>query len=366
VTARRDREKSLVPAGRCGPALPAKPTDVLLSAGDLRALAAGLLGAAGVPADEAALTADLLVRAELLGHGSHGLILLTSYCERCRTGRIDASARPAVERDDGSTVMLDGRRALGQVAGMEAVELAVERARAHGVAVVTLRRSGHLGRLADYAERAADRGTIAILAANDAGANEVVAPYGSLEPRLATNPIAVGVPRTEPPHLVLDMSTSVVSHGTIARLELEGRPVPEEWAVGGVLRPVGGAKGTGLALVVDVLAGILSRAGFSDGADDKDDDQGVWIVALDPARFLPPGKLEADVERLVRHVRSAAPSSNGAEVLVPGEHGAWAATNAARDGVRLPSSLWDELAARARDAGIPLPTPRAGEVARPA
>jgi hydroxycarboxylate dehydrogenase B len=260
--------------------------------------------------------------------------------------------------------VLDGRRALGQVAGTEAVELAVERARAHGVAVVTLRRSGHLGRLADYAERAADRGTVAILAANDAGANEVVAPHGSLEPRLATNPIAVGIPRKEPPHLVLDMSTSVVSHGTVARLELEGRPVPDEWAVDGVLLPVGGAKGTGLALVVDVLAGILSGAGFSDGAGDKDDDQGVWIVALDPRRFLPPGKLEADVERLVRHVRSAAPSSRGTEVLVPGEHGARASTSAARAGILLPSRLWDELAGRARDAGLPVPTPVADEAAR--
>jgi uncharacterized oxidoreductase len=329
---------------------------VRVAADELRALAAGLLRAAGAPPDVALATADLLVRADLAGHGSHGIRLVGGYCDRCRSGRIDPSARPAVERDDGSTVVLDGQRAIGQVAGMAATELAVVRARAHGVAVVTLRRSGHLGRLADYAERAADSGAIAVLAANDSGANQVVAPHGSSEPRLATNPIAVGIPRSRPPHLILDMASSVVSHGTVEQSRLAGDPIPATWAAGDTLLPLGGAKGTGLALAVDVLAGVLSGAGYSGAAADVDD-QGVWILALDPSRFLPAGQLEVAVERLVEHVRSAAPASPGVEVLVPGEHGARAAREAARDGVEVPAHVWDDLATRARHDDVRIPTP---------
>jgi hydroxycarboxylate dehydrogenase B len=333
---------------------------VRLHAAELRDLAAGLLRAAGAPTDAAATTADLLVRADLAGHGSHGVRLVGGYCDRCRSGRIDPTSRPTAERDDGSTVVLDARRGLGPVAGMAAVELAVDRARAHGVAVVTMRRSGDLGRLADYVERAAAQGMIAVLAANDSGANQVVAPHGSAEPRLATNPLAIGIPRPQPPHLVLDMSTSVVSHGTIELLKLAGEATPETWAVDDVLLPLGGAKGTGLGLVVDVLAGILSGAGFS-GAPAVDDHQGVWILALDPARFLPPGRLEADVERLAQYVRSAPPASPGGEVLVSGEH-ARVAREAARDGAAIPRTLWDDLATRARFEDVHVPTPMTEEL----
>jgi LDH2 family malate/lactate/ureidoglycolate dehydrogenase len=336
---------------------------VRVDAVELESFASALLEAAGVPAESAVAVAAQLVGAELTGHGSHGLRLLGDYCDRCRSGWIDPAATARVEHDDGSTVRLDGRRALGQVAGRAAMELAIQRARAHGVAVVTLRRSGHLGRLADYVEQAAAAGVIAILAANDSGANEVVAPHGAVEPRLATNPIAVGIPRRSAPHLVLDMSTSVASHGTIHRLELEGAQVPESWTSGGMLLPLGGAKGTGLALVVEVLAGMLSGAGFSDGEPEDDDYQGAWMAAIDPERFLPPGTLTTDVERLVAHVRSARPRDTGVEVLVPGEHGERCRQRALLDGVRLPSPLWDELAARARQHGVPVPDPARGAVA---
>ncbi len=340
---------------------------VQLHTAELEDLTVALLEASGVPADAASRVGAFLVRAELSGHGSHGVRLVGDYCDRCRSGRVDPTGRPTIERDDGSTVSLDGSRALGQVAGVVAARLAAERARLHGVAVVTMHRSGHLGRLADYVELVAAEGLIAILAVNDSGANQVVAPHGSDEARLATNPLAIGIPRATAPHLVLDMSTSVVSHGTLERLALEGATIPEGWTTGDVLLPLGGAKGTGLALVVDVLAGILSGAGFSgarlNGDSAPDDDQGVWILALDPTRFLPPGRLERDVERLVSHVHSSRASTPGSDVLVPGEPGALAAEAARRDGVCIPAALWADLVSRARDQSVPIPVPLAKEVA---
>lgn len=296
-------------------------------------------------------TAASLVRADLAGHGSHGVRLVPHYCEGCRTGAIDPTATPTIDRDQGSTVRLDGNRAFGQIAGFAAIDLAIERARLHGVAVITMRRSSHLGRLADYAERAADAGVIAILAVNDSGANQVVAPYGSNEGCLATNPIAVGVPRREPPHLVLDMATSVVSHGTLELAQFGGDQDHRGWVTSaGALLPLGGPKGTGLALVVDVLGGMLSGAGFST-TETADAYQGVWLLALDPERFLPLGQLEVEVERLVAHVHSASPS-HGNGVLVPGEPSALATRAHLVDGVPLAGPVWAELLELAATLGV--------------
>jgi hydroxycarboxylate dehydrogenase B len=324
-------------------------------------MAVAMLEAVGVPAQAAEMTAAMLVRADLEGHGSHGVRLLPDYCSRCQSGAIDPTATPRIDRDDGSTVVLDGRRALGHVAGLVAADLAVERAREHGVAVVTMRLSGHLGRLAGYVERMAANGVVAVLVVNDSGANQVVAPHGSGEGRLATNPIAIGVPRPAPPHLVLDMATSATSHGTVEMHRLTGAALPEGWTVGDVLLPLGGAKGTGLALFVDVLAGVLSGAGSSREAP-AHDYQGVWVLALDPGRFLAPGQLETETERLVRCVRSASPLP-GQEVLVPGEPSARAVEAHLRDGIPVPAPVWASLCELATKLDVPIPDHRYEEPA---
>lgn len=324
-------------------------------------MAVSMLEAVGAPARAAETTAAMLVRADLEGHGSHGVRLLPDYCSRCRSGTVDPTATPRIERDDGSTVVLDGQRALGQVAGLFAAELAEERAREHGVAVVTMRFSGHLGRLAGYVERLAANGVVAVLVVNDSGANQLVAPYGSGEGRLATNPIAIGIPRPTPPHLVLDMATSVASHGTVEQHRLSGAAVPEGWTAGNVLLPLGGAKGTGLALAVDVLAGVLSGAGSS-GEARVYDYQGVWMLALDPERFLDPGRLETETERLVRYVRSATPLPRH-EVLVPGERSARAVEALLRDGIPVLGPVWASLCELATELHVPIPDHRYEEAA---
>jgi len=316
-------------------------------------MAAALLEAVGAPTQAASTTATMLVRADLEGHPSHGVRLLPDYCSRCRSGVIDPAATPRIDRDDGSTVALDGRRALGQVAGRVAADLAVERAREHGVAVVTMRMSGHLGRLAGYVERMAANGVIAVLAVNDSGANQVVAPHGSGEGRLATNPIAVGIPRPTPPHFVLDMATSTTSHGSAQLRQLAGADLPDGWVAGDVLLPLGGAKGTGLALMVDVLAGVLSGAGFSRQSPGIDY-QGVWMLALDPERFLAPGQLASETERLVCHVHTASPLAAG-EVLVPGEPAARAVEAFQRDGIPVLGPVWERLGELARELDVTIP-----------
>ena len=201
----------------------------------------------GASPDDAGRVAELLVRAEVGGHPGHGLRRLRQYANGWRRGTIVPSAQPEIVRDEGATLTLDGRRALGQVVCTLAADLAARRALEHGVAAVAVRHSGHAGRLADYADRACGHGAAVLLFANDSGAAQGVAPPGALEARLSTNPLAGGVPRAHAPHLVIDLSTSVVAHGKVRVLEDAGQPVPEAWVRDGLLQPLGGAKGFALA-----------------------------------------------------------------------------------------------------------------------
>lgn len=258
-----------------------------VAADDLRELAARVLVSAGADPDAADVTATSLVAADLRGHGSHGVRLLPGYVRRLEDGRLDGEGSPEVVEDDGATVILGVGAMLGPAAVPRLAQLVADRAGEYGVAAVAVRRCGHLGRLFDLAEAIADRGKIGLVFANDAGRNTVVAPHGGAEPRLATNPLAIGIPRRERPHLVLDMATSATSHGGLVASRAAGRPDEPGWAVGDTLLPASGAKGFGLALVVEALAGVLTLAGDI-GDPAEVDYQGILVLALDVERFLPP------------------------------------------------------------------------------
>ena len=284
-----------------------------LDAAEGQRFARDVVVAMGGSAADARCVAELLVRAEVGGHPSHGLRRLPQYARGWRNGTIVPSARPETVRDDGSTLILDGRRALGQVVCTQATDLAADRAFAHGVAAVAVRHSGHAGRFADYADRACEKGAALLAFANDSGANQAVAPPGGLEGRLSTNPLAAGVPRTKPPHFVIDLATSVAAQGKVRVLQDAGRPVPEAWVRDGLLQPLGGAKGFALALLVEALAGVVSGAGAV-GPDPGPDDQGIFLLAFDPGRFGDREELAGRVDAMLAHVLTA-PVQEGAEPL---------------------------------------------------
>jgi uncharacterized oxidoreductase len=271
----------------------------------------------GAGPDDALRVAELLVRSDLGGHPSHGLRRLQQYARAWREGTIVPSARAEILRDEGSTLIVDGNRGLGQVVCTLATDLAAERALQHGVAAVAVRRSGHCGRLADYADRACGHGVALLAFANDSGAGQTVAPPGGLAARLSTNPLAAGIPRARAPHLVLDLSTSVAAYGKVRVLQDAGRPVPEAWMRDGLLQALGGAKGFALALLVEALAGVVSGAGAV-SADPGPDDQGVFLLAFDPARFGEPADLAERLEAMLGYVLDV-PLEAGAEPLrIPG------------------------------------------------
>lgn len=268
----------------------------------------------GASEGDAQRVAELLVRADLAGHPSHGLRRLQQYARAWREGTIVPGEQAQIVRDDGSTLTLDGRRAFGQVVCTRAADLAAERALVHGTAAVAVRRSGHIGRLADYAERVCEQGVAVLLFASDSGAAQTVAPPGALAARLSTNPLAAGVPRARSPHLVLDLATSVAAYGKIRVLQDAGEPVPEGWMRDGLLQTLGGPKGFALSLLVEALAGVVTGAGAV-RADPGPDDQGVFLLAFDPGRF---GESATQIDAMLDYVLEVPLEPGAPPLRVPG------------------------------------------------
>jgi hydroxycarboxylate dehydrogenase B len=286
------------------------------------------------------------------------------YLAGIERGATNPRAVPRIERDDGATAVVDGDLGLGQVVARVAADQAVARARAHGVSCVVVRRCCHIGRLAHFAERIADEGQIGIVVANDAGAGQVVAPPGSGAARLATNPLAVAAPRSGAPPFVLDMSTSVVSHGKIRIHRERGEEVPGDWAVDGVLQLLGGYKGLGLALAVEILAGVLTEAGYSTAetaARDDDVQQGLTLIAIDVARFRPVSELARDIDELAAYVQSAPLLPGAPPIALPGELGHAATRRNRKTGIALTADTRLGLHDACRRLGVRPPTPIEGQ-----
>jgi uncharacterized oxidoreductase len=327
------------------------------------------VAAMGSPRAHAAAVAEHLAGANLCGHDSHGVIRLKQYRDHVREGRIDPAAEPRVLIDRPSTALLDGNRAWGQVAAGRAMDVAIEKARRSSVSAVSVRGAYHIGRAGVYALEAARRGFIAQLWCNGHGIARV-APWGGLDARLATNPIAIAVPATGQPVLV-DITTSVVAEGKVRLARDAGKPIPEGWVLdargapatdpaalyaGGTLLPLGGReghKGYGLSLVVDLLGGILSGAGA--GLMTREVGNGLFIQATDPEAFGPREEILERIEEFLRYVRSARPAPGVAEILLPGEPEARIEAERRRDGIPIPGPIWAEATAVARELGVEAP-----------
>ena len=251
-----------------------------VSVPDLVALATGLLESAGVPAEDARVTADRLVGADGRGRTGHGLVRLVPYLDRIRAGGINVRPDVRVLVDRPSTAQLDGDNGLGQVVMTRATDLAIGKAAVTGIGVVGTVRSNHAGAAGLYALRAAEAGMVGIYLAV-ANANGLP-PWGGSNPLLGTNPLAIAVPSAGSP-FVLDIATTAASHGTIKTTRAAGLPMPEGWVVDregrpitdparadeGFLVPMGGYKGAGLTIAIGLLAGVLNGAAFGSSVVDQ-------------------------------------------------------------------------------------------------
>jgi uncharacterized oxidoreductase len=339
-----------------------------VAAADLERLSAEIFARRGVPRDDATWIASLLVRANLRGHDSHGVIRVPQYCAALASGHLNPTPKIALVVDTPSVAVLDGDFGFGQVVARRGTDLAVERARAHGLAAVGLRRTSHVGRLADYAETIAHAGLVGMLWANaKSGLN--VAPWGGSGKRLGTNPHAIAIPGPDGTVAMShDFASSVWAEGKLRvkfnrgesvppgiMLNGHGEPStdPKEFygAPPGSLLTAGAHKGYGLSLAIEILGGILSGTGAAT-ADKGKFANGTLILAIDPARFLSPAEFHAQVAALFEWVRGATPVAGASEILVPGEPEARTERARRASGIVVEDETWRQITACAEEVGV--------------
>lgn len=318
----------------------------------LRNQVARRLQAAGAPWEQAQCVAEALVESDLRGHEGHGVRRLPQYLEEIGRGRIVPTALPEILQETPSTAVVDGRWSFGAVSGTYAMEIALQKAKKEGLAAVTLRRGGHLGRLGGYVERAAEGGFIGMAAANFGRAT--CPPFGGLSPRFGTNPWAFAVPAATFPPLVLDFATTAVAWGRLQTAQQSGERLPEGWVTdlqgqpltdpsqlsqGWMFVPFGGHKGSGLMMLADILGGALSGHGCP-CLPEGQPGNGAWFLALDPHCFQPREEFLQTMDRLFREVKATPPAPGAEEVLLPGERGQRLKEQRLRDGLWVPEEVW--------------------------
>ena len=336
----------------------------------IRSLITDALAATGLPREDAAKCAALMAEADLTGADAHGVFRLPQYVRRLKAGGFNPHPNITVTKSAPATALVDGDNGMGHLAMSRAAETAITLAREMGVAWVGVRRSNHAGPAGLYAEMPAQHGMIGLYSAV-ANANHM-AVWGGADSLLGTNPLAIGVP-SGAGAIVLDMATTVVSYGTVKNYALQGKPMQPGWMVNtstgeditdakraaeGLLLPIGGYKGSGLAIMLGLLAGPLNRAAFGrDVVDFNADDAsetntGHFIVALDIARFLPLAEYTAEVDRHIRELKESRRLPGVDEIRMPGERRRQSREERTRDGVPLAAPLVAQLEKLAAELSI--------------
>jgi LDH2 family malate/lactate/ureidoglycolate dehydrogenase len=324
----------------------------------LRELVTRILVARGVPDGDAQVVATITVDADLDGRASHGVARVPAFVEKLEHGGIDASAITEITNDHGAVFTIDGHAGFGQVALEAATRLALERSRQFGIACGTVRNTNNPGMLAAYGRMAIADHQIAIVACNAAPA---MPPHGGTVAMLGTNPLCIALPVREGPPPLLDMATTAAAKGVIRDAARKGLPIPEGWALGpdgapttdpvvgleGLLLPAGGAKGYGLALMIDLLAGLLSGGGVGEDIrglhDQRPSGVSAIVITLDPAAFLSVDEFEGRLAGYLDAIRAVPPGPGVAEVMIPGDRAWRARERGMAEGMPVPAKLWDEL-----------------------
>ncbi|MCX8117043.1 MAG: Ldh family oxidoreductase [Desulfobacterota bacterium] len=325
----------------------------------LKEIAIEILKGLGATDEEALVVAECLVLADMRGIDTHGVHFLKLLADRVEANMIQIPTQLRVLKEDGSLSLLDGGNGLGQVAAHRAMQMTIKKAKEFGVGVTLIRKTNHIGILAYYTLMAAKEGMVGIVMSNSAPS---MSPWGGAEPFLGTNPLSIAVPGGADGPVVLDMSSSVVARGKIRRAERMREEIPLGWALDenglpttdptaalrGTLLPIGGPKGYGLALMVDVLAGMLS--GSSYGPMVKTFHQpvgptgiGVLTMAIDIDRLMPLDQFGQLMKSYVTSIKQSRKAKGVSEIYLPGEIERERERSSLIEGIPLSNSLVDQL-----------------------
>lgn len=340
---------------------------------DLVEFACRVLERLNVPPEGARDVASCLVKADLRGIDSHGLVRLPVYARRLAAGVVNA--RPTIRRQRAApaAALIDGDNGLGPVVGSSAMEAAVDLARGHGVGFVGVRASNHFGAAAYYVERAVAQGCIAMAISN---APPNMAPYGGRVRFLGTNPLAIGIPAGAEDPLIFDASTSVVARGKIIVAAQEGEAIPDGWALdpdgypttdaaqalAGAMLPFGGAKGSAISFLIDVVCGVMTGAAFAVHLNTLEDltsvqNVGHVFAAIRPDLFMPADAFRARMDEILRMLKQSPPAPGNERVLLPGEIETANERQYRRTGVPLRPAVIAQLADLGHPLKVPFPDP---------
>lgn len=351
---------------------------MLVQADVLRRLVSEIFLHAGSGQEEAGRIGHYLVDSNLAGHDSHGVIRVPRYVQMLRDGRIHANRTIKIVRDTDVLAVVDGQFGFGQSIAPQAVQLGIDKAKKHGVAIVALRNTGHIGRVGNWGEMAAEAGLVSVHFVNAAG-SILVAPFGGTDRRFSTAPFCVGVPRPGDPPLLLDFATSVVAEGKVLVAAKGGKPVPPGSLIDengnlstdpivlygpagpdappdqrngkGAIRAMGEHKGSGVALMCEILGGALTGNGTA-GPGSRQFSNGMLSIYIAPDLLGTDDFFAAEMKQYVDFVKSANPATPGGEVLVPGEPERRTAATRSAEGIPLTDEVWQSLLETARKVGI--------------
>lgn len=338
------------------------PADKLLD------FASAIYAAAGMPEPDARLAADTLVQADLWGHQSHGVMRLSWYTARLKAGVCTPIAQPGTVVDAGGLAVIDGHDGMGQVLTAHAMREAIRRAKAHGVSAVALRNSGHFGTALYFTLMAAREGCVAFLSTN---ASPAMAPWGGRQKTVGTNPWSWACPAGSHAPMALDIANTGVARGKVYLAKQKGQPIPEGWAldasgapttdpaaaIEGIILPMAQHKGYAIALMMDMLSGVLTGSAFGPRVTgpyqtEHRSGAGQLMIAIDIAQIQPLTEFNTRMDQLIADLKAVPLAQGFDEVFYPGEIEARNATRNHAEGLALPDDTLADLHRLAEETGI--------------
>ncbi len=325
--------------------------------------------AKGASEHEAKTVATHQVKANLVGHDSHGVIHIPEYVARIDKGHIVPGAPFVVEREAPCTAVINGNWGFGFVVTERAMDMAIEKAKTHGVAAITIHYQSHIGRLGDYSAMALREGMIGLITADSGAGPKAVVPFGGTGRRLGTNPICIGMPSDLEGPVLLDMATSAVAQGKISLARNRGEAVPPGWIIdkrgsattnpedyfdGGAILPVGadqGHKGYGLSFMVEAFSGLLTGLGFGIDPQAKHND-GCFVSVFNVEHFRPLAQFKKEVAEFVQFIKTSPPAAGFDEVLYPGEIEFRTEQRRLKEGIFVEDETWEQISDLMQQLGV--------------
>ena len=332
---------------------------------------------------EAKTIAERLCGSNLKGHDSHGIVRVPRYVLWMEWGWVFPNIKPELIVDSGALALIDAKQGFGQIAGEFAVDEGINRAKLHGVSVVGLKNSGHLGRIGDWSERAADAGLVSLHFVNVRG-SLLVAPFGGSDRRGSTSPLSIGVPSKDTDHIILDMATSTVAEGKVMVAQKGGKPLPSGALIDsngnltinpevmygkinenevpnsengtGAITAFGLHKGSGINFMMEILGGALTGSGVSAGIDDKEKRKfanGMLSLYVKVDNMVNFEYFLNEVRSYADFVRSSPPANKNEKVLIPGDKEISTYKDRLANGLPVAPIVWQNIKQTAKDLNVP-------------